>query len=95
MHALDMDLEGIRVTAAGRRRLLRIVVDADGGVSLDDIALASRELSLKLDDAAEMGELPYTLEVVLAWRRPAADPAAALAPRDRAAGCRAADRWRR
>ena len=61
--AMDMDLEGIRVTAAGRRRLLRVVVDADGGVSLDDISRASRELSLKLDAATEMGELPYTLEV--------------------------------
>ena len=63
VHALDMDLEGIRVTAAGHRRILRVVVDADGGVSLDDIALASREFSAKLDGAAEMGEQPYTLEV--------------------------------
>jgi ribosome maturation factor RimP len=63
LRALDMDLEGIKVTAAGRRRILRLIVDADGGVSLDDIALASRELSLKLDNAAEMGEQPYTLEV--------------------------------
>jgi ribosome maturation factor RimP len=63
VHALEMDLEGIKVTAAGRRRILRVVVDADGGVSLDDIALASRELSLKLDNAVEMGEQPYTLEV--------------------------------
>jgi len=63
VHALDMDLEGIKVTSAGRRRILRVVVDADGGVSLDDIALASRELSLKLDNAPEMGEQPYTLEV--------------------------------
>src|SRR5580692_11094908 len=63
VHALDMDLEGIRVTAAGRRRILRVVVDTDGGVSLDDIARASRELSLKLDAAAEMGDQPYTLEV--------------------------------
>jgi ribosome maturation factor RimP len=61
--AMDMDLEGIRVTTAGRRRLLRVVVDADGGVSLDDISRASRELSSKLDAATEMGELPYTLEV--------------------------------
>ena len=63
VHAMNMDLEGIRVTAAGRRRVLRVVVDADGGVSLDDIALASRELSVKLDNSAEMGEQPYTLEV--------------------------------
>jgi ribosome maturation factor RimP len=63
VHAMNMDLEDIRVTAAGRRRVLRVVVDADGGVSLDDIALASRELSVKLDGSAEMGEQPYTLEV--------------------------------
>jgi ribosome maturation factor RimP len=60
---MDLDLEGIRVTTAGRRRVLRVVVDADGGVSLDDIALASRELSIRLDGAAEMGDQPYTLEV--------------------------------
>ena len=63
VHALGMDLEGVRVTAAGRRRLLRVTVDADGGVSLDSIALASRELSARLDSGSDMGELPYTLEV--------------------------------
>src|SRR5215469_487286 len=63
VRALDMDLEGIRVATAGRRRVLRVTVDADGGVSLDDIALASRELSMKLDRADEMGDDPYTLEV--------------------------------
>jgi ribosome maturation factor RimP len=63
IHALDLDLEGIRITAAGRRRVLRLVVDGDGGVSLDTIALASRELSAVLDDSEVMGEVPYTLEV--------------------------------
>jgi ribosome maturation factor RimP len=61
--AMGMDLEDVRITSAGRRRLLRIVVDADGGVSLDDIALVSRELSARLDRAAAMGEASYTLEV--------------------------------
>jgi ribosome maturation factor RimP len=61
--ALGMDLEGIRVTSAGRRRVLRIVLDADGGVSLDDIARVSRDLSTALDDSAVMGDQPYTLEV--------------------------------
>jgi ribosome maturation factor RimP len=63
IHALDLDLEGIRITAAGRRRVLRLIVDGDGGVSLDTIALASRELSAVLDDSEVMGEVPYTLEV--------------------------------
>ena len=63
VHAMNMDLEGLRVTSVGRRRVLRVFIDADGGVSLDDIALASRELSSKLDSSAAMGEQPYTLEV--------------------------------
>jgi ribosome maturation factor RimP len=63
IHAMGLDLESVRVTAAGRRRLLRVIVDGDGGVSLDTIALASRELAARLDGASDMGELPYTLEV--------------------------------
>src|SRR5580700_5016994 len=61
--AAGMDLESVRVTAAGRRRLLRVVVDSDRGVSLDDAAAVSRELSAALDKAAVMGDFPYTLEV--------------------------------
>jgi ribosome maturation factor RimP len=61
--AAGMDLESVRVTAAGRRRLLRVVVDSDGGVSLDDAAAVSRELSAALDAEAVMGDFPYTLEV--------------------------------
>lgn len=61
--AMGMDLEDVRIIAAGRRRLLRVVVDADGGVSLDDIALVSQELSAALDRVAAMGEQAYTLEV--------------------------------
>ena len=61
--AAGMDLETIRVTAAGRRRLLRVVVDSDRGVSLDDAAALSRKLSAALDTVAVMGEFPYTLEV--------------------------------
>ncbi len=58
-----MDLESVRVGSAGRRRLLRVVVDADGGVALDDIALISRDLSARLDETGAMGETAYTLEV--------------------------------
>ncbi len=63
LHALDMDLEAVKVGTAGRRRVLRIVVDADGGVDLDDIAEVSREVSAKLDASDAMGDAPYTLEV--------------------------------
>ena len=61
--AAGMDLESVRVSAAGRRRLLRVVVDSDQGVSLDDAATISRQLSAALDTVAVMGDFPYTLEV--------------------------------
>ncbi len=61
--AAGMDLESVRTTMAGRRLLLRIVVDSDHGVSLDDTALVSREVSATLDATDVMGDVPYTLEV--------------------------------
>ncbi|MGH3232438.1 MAG: ribosome maturation factor RimP [Streptosporangiaceae bacterium] len=61
--AAGMDLESVRVSAAGRRRLLRVVLDSDQGVSLDDAAAISRQLSAALDAVAVMGDFPYTLEV--------------------------------
>ena len=61
--AAGLDLESVRVSAAGRRRLLRVVVDSDQGVSLDDAAAISRQLSAALDTVAVMGDFPYTLEV--------------------------------
>jgi ribosome maturation factor RimP len=61
--ASGLDLESVRVSVAGRRRLLRVVVDGDRGVSLDDAAAVSRELSAALDKTGVMGDFPYTLEV--------------------------------
>jgi len=61
--AAGMDLETVRLTVAGRRRLLRITVDSDHGVSLDDAADVSREISALLDANAALGDVPYTLEV--------------------------------
>ena len=63
VRAAGMDLESVRVSPAGRRRLLKLVVDADGGVGLDEIAEVSREVSVRLDASGAMGEVPYTLEV--------------------------------
>ena len=61
--AAGMDLESVRMSTAGKRRLLRIVVDSDHGVSLDDAADVSREVSALLDASSALGEVPYTLEV--------------------------------
>ena len=61
--AAGMDLESVRMTVAGKRRLLRVVVDSDHGVSLDDAADVSREVSAVLDASNALGDVPYTLEV--------------------------------
>jgi ribosome maturation factor RimP len=61
--AMEIDLEAVKLSSAGRRTVLRIVIDADGGINLDDIAEVSREVSAKLDAKDVMGEEPYTLEV--------------------------------
>jgi ribosome maturation factor RimP len=59
---MGYDLESLTVRPAGRRQVLKVVVDRDGGVGLDDVADLSRELSTALEDE---NAIPgsYVLEV--------------------------------
>src|SRR5512140_3660000 len=63
------DLEDVTVTSAGRRSLVRVTVDADGGIDLDAVAVVSRLVSDALDADAERPSSPralagaYVLEV--------------------------------
>ena len=61
--AAGMDLELVRLTVAGKRRQLRIVVDSDQGVSHNDLDGVSRKISAVLDASNALGDAPYTLEV--------------------------------
>jgi ribosome maturation factor RimP len=66
--ALGLDLEAVELSPSnpaqpGKRRILRIAVDADGGVPIESITEATRELSKALDATDVMGAQPYTLEV--------------------------------
>jgi ribosome maturation factor RimP len=63
LSALSLDLEAVELTPGGKKRVLRVAVDKDGGVSLDDIAEAARAVSEELDSGDLMGEQAYTLEV--------------------------------
>jgi ribosome maturation factor RimP len=63
-----IELEDLLVSTVGRRRLVRVIVDGDGGVSLDAAAEVSRRLSAALDalDSGPQplfGGTPFTLEV--------------------------------
>jgi ribosome maturation factor RimP len=61
--SLGLDLEALELTPAGRKRVLLVAVDRDGGVGIDDITDATRALSEVLDSSDVMGAEPYTLEV--------------------------------
>jgi ribosome maturation factor RimP len=63
LRALGLDIEAVEITPAGKRRILRVAVDKDGGVTLDEVAEATREVNRVLDGSEVMGEQPYTLEV--------------------------------
>ncbi|WP_435130899.1 ribosome maturation factor RimP [Actinacidiphila sp. bgisy144] len=58
-----LELEDVKVTVAGRRRQLMVVVDAEDGVQLDAVAELSRAMSQALDASDAMGEAEYVLEV--------------------------------
>lgn len=60
---LGLDVEAVDLSTAGRRKVLRVAVDKDGGVEMDDIAAATRMVSDLLDRSDAMGEQAYTLEV--------------------------------
>jgi len=60
---LGLDLEAVELSAAGKRSVLRVAVDKDGGVVHDDLVEAEHAVSEVLDSSAVMGERPYTLEV--------------------------------
>ena len=61
-------LEGVTTTPAGKRRVVRVVVDlpddATGSLDLDQVADVSRAVAAALDaDDAVLGGAPYVLEV--------------------------------
>ncbi|HEX6329567.1 MAG TPA: ribosome maturation factor RimP [Jiangellaceae bacterium] len=62
--AEGFDLESLDVTRVGRRGRVKVVVDSDDGVDLDQCAELSHKVSAILDANDDlMGDAPYTLEV--------------------------------
>jgi ribosome maturation factor RimP len=63
-HGLDLD---DLTLGGGQRRLLRVVLDAEGGVGIDALGTVTREISQALDTEPELqravGSGAYTLEV--------------------------------
>ena len=57
------ELEELEEVRAGQRWLIRVIIDSDTGVGLDDIATVSRAVSSALDQRDELVAGPYNLEV--------------------------------
>ncbi|MBM0235767.1 ribosome maturation factor RimP [Micromonospora sp. STR1_7] len=67
VNGVGYDLEDLSVSRAGRRHVVRVIVDRDGGIDLDAVADVSRAVSAALDAAEEAdGDIvagEYQLEV--------------------------------
>jgi ribosome maturation factor RimP len=65
--SLGLELFDLELTGTGSARVLRVVVDREGGVDLDAITAATEAISPALDHEAEAGGPvlagPYALEV--------------------------------
>jgi ribosome maturation factor RimP len=59
---LRMDLYDIKFIPAGKRSILRIFIDKEGGVAIADCERASNEISMLLD-VEDFSPGPYSLEV--------------------------------
>lgn len=56
-------LEDVHVATPGSHRIVTCIVDGDASLNLDQVTAVSRVISELLDEAAFMGETPFTLEV--------------------------------
>jgi ribosome maturation factor RimP len=56
-------LEDVNVVSPGNHRIVTCIVDGEAALNLDQVTDASKIVSALLDEAAFMGETPFTLEV--------------------------------
>jgi ribosome maturation factor RimP len=67
------DLDGLSLSRAGRRHLVRLTVDRDGGLNLDAVADMSRLVSAALDAVEAGGEVLFVGEYELQVSSPGVD----------------------
>lgn len=56
-------LEEVLLVSPGKHRIVTCIVDGQSSLNLDQVTALSRTISELLDEAAFMGEAPFTLEV--------------------------------
>ncbi len=60
---LGFYIEDVHIATPGNHRIVTCIVDGDASLNLDQVTSVSRVISELLDEAAFMGETPFTLEV--------------------------------
>lgn len=56
-------LEDVHIVSPGNHRIVTVIVDGDSALNLDQVTDASKIVSALVDEAAFMGDTPFTLEV--------------------------------
>ncbi len=59
---MGLEIDNVELAGSGRRTVLRVFIDKDGGVTIDDCEKVSREIEAQLDVADPIAS-SYTLEV--------------------------------
>ena len=63
LHQAGYFLEDVNLVTPGQHRIVTVIVDGESALNLDQVTVASKMVSELLDEAAFMGETPFTLEV--------------------------------
>ena len=56
-------LEEVKIIAAGKRKLITVIVDSDSYLNLDQVTAVSRAVSEEIENVKSLGDSPFTLEV--------------------------------
>ena len=63
VNELNLFLEDVVITSAGKHSMLRILIDGETGLSMDQVTEASFKISEIIDQMPDIGQTPFTLEV--------------------------------
>jgi ribosome maturation factor RimP len=63
VQAQGLFLEEVLLVSPGKHRIVTCIVDGQSSLNMDQVTAVSRAISELLDEAAFMGEAPFTLEV--------------------------------
>ena len=63
VEAQGLFLEEVQLVSPGKHRIVTCIVDGAASLNLDQVTAVSRAISELLDEAAFMGDTPFTLEV--------------------------------